>query len=393
MTLSGVTIGGKYRISEKIGNGAFGEIYRGVDTETLDEVAMKTEKVVCKVPQLRSESKIYCALAGGTGVPTIHWFGIANRHNIMVMDILGKSLLDLFELCGDKLSLKTVLMLADQMISCVQFIHEKNFIHRDLKPENFLMGVNQASNEVFLIDFGLAKNYRDPRSHTHIPYQEGRGLTGTARYASVNSLAGIEQSRRDDMEALGYIWVYLLRGKLPWMGLKASGSKQKCKAIKDVKEHVKIEELCSGLPKEFENYFFQVRQLRFSDRPNYEHYRELFRQAFIREGFVYDYKYDWTDKIPTFTVVKGEDSKKETPIVLSKARSSNMITSNDLFPLPVKPLFDDERRPRSVKKKTAPLPRVARLAMQSPRDAATPRKRVPTAPTTPRSAGKFQILS
>lgn len=388
MTLSGVTIGGKYRISEKIGNGAFGEIYRGVDTETLDEVAMKAEKVTSKAPQLRYESKIYVSLAGGTGVPTVHWFGVANRHNIMVMDILGKSLLDLFELCGDKLSLKTVLMLADQMISCVQFIHEKNYIHRDLKPENFVMGVNNASNSVYLIDFGLAKNYRDPRTHTHIAYAERRGLTGTARYASVNALAGIEQSRRDDMEALGYIWVYLLRGKLPWMGLKASGSKQKCKAIKEVKERVKFEELCAGLPKEFENYFFQVRQLRFSDRPNYEQYRRMFREAFIREGFVFDYKYDWIDKIPTFSVVKGEDSKRKEevpPIPLVKARSSTVITSNDLFPVPMKPKFDDERRPQSVKKKTAPLPRLARLAMQSPRDTGTPRKRAPTAPMTPRA--------
>jgi casein kinase 1, alpha len=93
------------------------------------------------------------------------------------------------------------------MIGRIEFVHNKNFIHRDIKPDNFLMGIGRHCNKLFLIDFGLAKKYRDNRTRAHIPYREDKNLTGTARYASINAHLGIEQSRRDDMESLGYVLV------------------------------------------------------------------------------------------------------------------------------------------------------------------------------------------
>jgi casein kinase 1 len=156
------------------------------------------------------------------------------------------------------------------------------------------MGVGGNSGQVFIIDYGLAKRYRDPRTHTHIPYLEGKALTGTALYASVGALRGMEQSRRDDLEALGFVWMYLLRGRLPWMGLTAIDQKQKNARICDVKSRVSFATLCDGFPSEFVSYFEIVRALRCSDQPNYAALRVLFRDLFIREGFVYDGKYDWT---------------------------------------------------------------------------------------------------
>ena len=291
-------VGNHYRLRRRIGAGSFGEIYSAENTRSRRRVAVKLESVRTRVPQLSYESKLYAIFSGGTGIPRLHWYGTEDSHNIMVIDLLGKSLEDLFVYCHHKLSLKTVLMLADQMISCVEFIHNKNFIHRDIKPDNFVMGLGSNSTQVFIIDYGLSKKYRDQHTHVHIPYVEGKSLTGTARYASVGALKGVEQSRRDDMESLGFVWLYLLRGNLPWMGLNGRDQKQKYDRIRDVKAKTSFEDLCQGFPKEFVTYFNEVRKLKFTEKPHYAEYRQMFRDLFIREGFLYDYKYDWVRDSP-----------------------------------------------------------------------------------------------
>jgi len=177
------------------------------------------------------------------------------------------------------------------MISRIEFMHSQNFIHRDMKPDNFLMGT--AKNMVYLIDFGLSKRFKDPKSGQHIPYKDGKSLTGTARYASVNTHVGIEQSRRDDLEAIGYILLYFLKGTLPWQGLAGKNKEEKYDRIKEKKISTTIESLTKGVPEEFSKYLNYVRNLQFEDKPDYNQLRQFFKAIMIRMDCQYDGAYDW----------------------------------------------------------------------------------------------------
>lgn len=156
------------------------------------------------------------------------------------------------------------------------------------------MGLGKEANVVYVIDFGLAKKYRDHKTHVHIPYRENKNLTGTARYASINTHLGIEQCRRDDLESLGFVLMYFNRGSLPWQGLRAATKKQKYQKISDRKVSTSINELCKGYPPEFATYLRYCRSLKFDDRPDYGYLRGLFRDLYLREGFVDDCVFDWT---------------------------------------------------------------------------------------------------
>ncbi|KAI9107026.1 hypothetical protein K1719_022554 [Acacia pycnantha] len=287
-------IGGRFKMGRKIGSGSFGEIYIAADIQTSEIVAVKMESKKTKHPQLLYEAKLYNALQGGSGIPSMKWYGIDGDNNVIVMDLLGPSLEDLFVYCRGKFSLKTVLMLADQMLGRIEYIHSKGFLHRDIKPDNFLMGLGRKANQVYMIDFGLAKRYKDPTTNKHISYRENKNLTGTARYASCNTHLGIEQSRRDDLESLGYVLLYFLRGSLPWQGLRAATKKQKYDKICEKKLSTSIEILCKSYPAEFASYFHYCHSLTFDQRPDYGFLKRLFRDLFTREGYESDYIYDWT---------------------------------------------------------------------------------------------------
>ncbi|EAR92033.1 casein kinase (macronuclear) [Tetrahymena thermophila SB210] len=315
--LINATLSKNYKIVKKLGSGAFGEIFLAINRQNGEEYAVKVEEANSRHPQIMFEAKLYNYLNNGSssesglnnsisgtssysssdkGIPRVYFCGQDQGYNIMVMDLLGESLEDLFVKVGRKFSLKTVLMLVDQMIQRIEFMHSRNFLHRDIKPDNFLMGGPKRSNKCYLIDLGLAKRYID-KFGKHIPYRENKNLTGTARYASINTHVGIEQGRRDDLESLGYVIMYFLRGILPWQNLKAEGKKDKYERIMEKKMQTPVEVLCKGFPTEFATYLQYCKNLRFEDKPDYSHCRQLFKQVMTRNGWDYDFEWDWKDLV------------------------------------------------------------------------------------------------
>eukprot|EP01064_Diplonema_japonicum_P028873 TRINITY_DN4538_c2_g2_i1.p1 TRINITY_DN4538_c2_g2~~TRINITY_DN4538_c2_g2_i1.p1 ORF type:complete len:371 (+),score=40.86 TRINITY_DN4538_c2_g2_i1:117-1115(+) len=287
-------VGGKFKVGKKIGAGSFGEIYNAQNETTGEMLAMKLEMSSAKYPQLVNEAIVYKTLnANGSrvGIPRLHWYGTEGEYNIMIIDLLGPSLEDLFTFCRRKFSVKTVLLLADQMLQRIELLHRHNYIHRDIKPDNFLLGLGKCGHIVYSIDLGLAKRYYN-HNH-HIPYREGKSLAGTARYVSINTHAGYEQSRRDDIESIGYVLLYFLRGGLPWQNVKAATKKEKYDQISKKKSTYSVEKLCLGLPNEFAYYINYARSLKFEDVPAYQKLRDMLRKLYETYSQQVDYEYDW----------------------------------------------------------------------------------------------------
>ena len=295
-----------YSIDPKklLGKGSFGKIYAGINKTTGGEIAIKLEPLTTEQPQLVYEYKIYKYLQNGFGIPKVYECSKDKKYTILIMDLLGDSLEKKFNECNRKFSLLTVLMIMEQLVSRIEFIHSKNLLHRDIKPDNFLVGRGNKNNIIYAIDFGLSKKYRDSKTGLHIPYRDGKSLTGTARYASINTHLGIEQSRRDDIEALGYIMVYFLKGSLPWQGMVINDPKKKYDKIKQLKCDIKLEVLCEGLPKECIKFIQYARDMKFEDRPDYHYLRELLRKAAKKNGLQFDSsKFDW--------IIKEEEEKRK----------------------------------------------------------------------------------
>ena len=314
-----------------IGQGAFGQIYISYNMRDNIAVSIKKEiKKAQKVPQLKTESKVYQALlninsddiSGAKtftqdevqGVPKFYGVGELQDSYYLIIDFLGPNLLELFEYCGcHKFTISTVCLLALQILNRIENLHKHYYLHRDIKPENFLIGMQEKANIIYLIDFGLSKRYKNPKTHQHIPYREGRSLTGTARYVSINTHLGIEQSRRDDLESIGYVLVYFLKGVLPWQGLKTGNRYTR---IMEKKLQIPTEILCYGLPEELIFYLNYCKSLRFEDRPDYDYLRGLFIKLLGTCNVIYGLtkemlKFDWCFEDPMTSIWQVFNKKKQ----------------------------------------------------------------------------------
>lgn len=294
---------GKFTLDKLLGKGGFGEVYQGTQVATGEKVAIKLEKCSGR-SFLFHEARVMQDLQTFSqnptcGMPTLKYFGQEGDFRVLIMTLHGPSLEDLHEHLG-RFSLKTTLMLADQMISRLEFVHSVGYVHRDLKPDNFLMGIGKLSHHCYLIDFGLSTKYLSSNG-SHREMTTGRNFVGTTRYASLRTHQGISQSRRDDMEQLAYIFVYLLRGRLPWSGLNIKDRDEKEKAIGDMKEKLPTSQICNRCPQQFEDFLLYSRKMEFTETPQYEMCRMLMGSVLEDLGPVLgknDFEYDWVSKKP-----------------------------------------------------------------------------------------------
>ena len=281
----------KYRTIKKLGEGSFGKVYKAEYNKVY--YAMKFENKSRSQSLLESEATIMNYLRG-PNIPNIESFGTSGEYNILIMQLMDKSLEDLINI-HKNFSVKTVCLLAFQMMNILQNIHDKHIIHRDIKPDNFVMGNSENNAHLYIIDFGLAKKFRSSRTLVQYPYIKKKKLTGTARYASIHALEEYEQSRRDDLESVGYVLLYFLRGSLPWQGLKVKTKEARYQKILEKKKETTSEELCKNFPEEFQEYVTYTRNLGYTDDPDYDMLRGLFSSLLCdKMGENFDFIYDWT---------------------------------------------------------------------------------------------------
>jgi serine/threonine protein kinase len=284
----------KYKLIKKLGEGSFGKVYKAEYNSKY--YAIKFEQREGGQDLLKNEATIISYLKGNPHIPKAHSYGFSGNYNIFVLQLLAKSLEDVFNE-RQKFSLKTGAMLAFQMIEVLKYIHSKHIIHRDIKPDNFVLGSDEYNAYLYLVDFGLAKKYRSSKTLKQNPYMKKKKLTGTARYASIHAMEEMEQSRRDDLEAVSYVIMYFIRGNLPWQGLKLKSNEDRYQKILEKKKEISTEELCAEYPKVFYEFVKYSKGLKYSEEPKYDELKKNFVDWVVNQKKEkFDYIYDWTTK-------------------------------------------------------------------------------------------------
>ena len=286
----------RYKLIDKIGSGCFGTIFKAKDIQNDIYVAVKIESKKSKKKRLSHEIRIYQNLISSKYhshfIPRILWYGNNENHNFLVMEYMGYNLEKIFLKHKHSFTLKTIIMLTIDLLNALQFIHHHNVIHRDLKPDNIV--ISHQNQNVYLLDFGLSKNFINGENQKHLKLVKNKSLVGSVRYASIRNHKGYEISRRDDLESLAYILLYLFKkGKLPWNGLPISDKEEKNKQILNIKKNIPIKELCKDIPQEYQTLLSYSRKLKFEQKPNYDYLIHLFHKLLNNSGFKYDQQYDW----------------------------------------------------------------------------------------------------
>lgn len=467
---------GRYLLRRPTGKGAFGEVYLGYDTMRKTMVAVKLEDVLQRCQQLKYEKSVYVGLKAlapffvndvkdtlrtesmkeegnrspisGTdtspipvhsndqqtavenvlspnsstsfnrvsyvpGFPRAQYYSEDTRHRILVMDLCGPNLGDLFDYCHRKFSVRTVLMLAEQMLTRIEYLHSRGFIHRDIKPENFVVGRGPLGHIIHLVDFGLAKRFLHETTGAHVPFEDNKPLTGTARYCSCNVHRGYAQSRRDDLEAIGFLFVYFLKGSLPWQGLNVENLKDRTIAIGKKKVSTPLEVLCKGLPSQFMTYLRYCRRLQYTEEPNYHYLRQIFRDLWKDSDFSNPSSgHDNGSIVPSLPPVSSPSSlllcagagsstfgisnggslvKKGTNIALDRPGSSVINLKRGEFPSGSSPLLDTHSKGSVRVLSTAPLVDLSLTNDQSQRNSSFRRAEGNAeASSTSRMSGPFR---
>jgi serine/threonine protein kinase len=297
-----------YEVINPISSGAFGSVYKGKNIINQTYVAIKIDKKydasTKKYSSIIEEASILTKMQGIEGIPTLYWSGVDQDCIVLVQELLGRDLSYYMRACH-RFSIKTVSYLARHLINILMNIHKNGYIHRDLKPENILLGLDEKSNLPYIVDFGIAKPYKD-KTGSILPINKNKNFVGTQKFASIAAHEGIEVARKDDLESLLYIFIYLAKGKLPWQFINRNLA-ERVKAIGESKKTILVEELCKNLPESFFKYYLYLKKLTYFDEPDYEYLINLFKIS-DDENFN---KFEWINKHPRFREKEKENFKKE----------------------------------------------------------------------------------
>ena len=282
----------KYKIGKMLGKGSFGFVLQGTNIKTKELVAIKLEDRKAESKLLKIEACLLYLLKG-FGIPKIISFGKWNNYHVMIQEILGLNLMQMKNIINH-FTLKDLAMLGIQIMDRIEFIHSKHVVHRDIKPENFTTGYEDIST-IYLIDFGISRKYRSSRTLKHVKFSLTGRMFGTIRYASYNASRGVEQSRRDDLESIGHMLIYIFTGKLPWKGMSLKDKQRKKKYLEMLllKKYTPPEMICKEMPAEFLDYYKYVKNLNFEQDPDYEYLRNVFRRILTNNLQIYDNKFSW----------------------------------------------------------------------------------------------------
>ena len=294
----------KFRVGKLIYKSNLSTIHEGINEINREPVALKFEKNGQKSNCLESEA-YFLFLLKGEGIPKIISYGNILGFKVIVEELLGESIYLLWKKgsIDIKNKINDLCLIAIQCLDRLKYVHSKNTIHRDIKPFNFLFG-KKDPNCIYLIDFGIAKKYRSSRTGKHIKYKFLKKTSGSLRYMSINSNSCFEQSRRDDLESLGYVLIYLIKKNLPWIYIEYLNIKkvEKYRKVRDLKLSTLPEELCSGLPKEFCDYIKYCRNLTFEQEPNYNYLKNLFLEVIKKNekitnlNYIGSFQFSWSKK-------------------------------------------------------------------------------------------------
>ena len=293
-TFKSKLIFGKYSIKYLISKGSFGEVYLGTNVLNNKDYAIKMERTSKGESLLKEEAYVLLFLKG-PGLPNVITFGISGRYHILIENLLGKSIYNIWLEKEKKFNIKDTCMFAIQALERVEYVHSKNYLHRDIKPANFLVG-NPDQSQIYLIDFGNARKYRSSRTGKHLPFSRNYKIYGTTIFLSLNVLKGIEQTRKDELESLGLVIIYLYKGYLPWSNYKFKDIFQALEKIKAIKENLSMKQLCHGLPIEMFEYMNYIKNMNFEDTPDYRYLQSLFLNILKKIGEKNDLFFSWVDK-------------------------------------------------------------------------------------------------
>ena len=307
---------GKYKINKKIGIGAQSIIYSGININNKELVALKIQKKSFFINENFEKEAYYLFQLKGYGVPKIISFGHFGEYNVLIEELLGESIEELFEKNKKKekvIILKDMLMTGIQLIDRIEYIHSNNIVHLDIKPSNFVVGYKDPSL-IYIIDFGLSKKYKSSRTGKHIIFSKRKYFQGNIKFSSVNNMRGIVSTRRDDLESIGYMLIYLYESKLPWEKIEAINKLEIVEKIFYIKKQISMNTLCKNLPKEMTEFMVYIKSLKFNEKPNYNYLKNLLEIMLKKINNVNDLKFSW---------IKEDSNRRITPIKNMKKRKSS----------------------------------------------------------------------